>query len=221
MIINTCKICKLEFVKPHNPKRVFIYCSCKCMWLDKEKTKKHWDKMKWRTAWNKWIKWKQDWHNTSWFTPWWNKWMTWIYTEEVLEKNRIAHLWKEPWNKWTKASEETRKKQSEKKKWKYWELSWWWKWWLTSKNKLERDRFEYHLWRKSVFERDNFTCQKYWIQWWKLEAHHINNFSEYPELRTSIENWITLSKQAHKEFHKKYWKKNNTKKQIEEFIESV
>ncbi len=82
-------------------------------------------------------------------------------------------------------------------------------------------RIEYILWRKACMERDNFTCKKYWIHWWKLEVHHVNNYKDFPELRTSISNWITLSKQAHKEFHKKYWKRNNTKKQIEEFLESV
>ena len=54
-----------------------------------------------------------------------------------------------------------------------------------------------------------------------LQAHHINNFSDFPELRTSIENGITLSNKAHIEFHKKYGKKNNTEKQLLEFLKNV
>jgi len=36
--------------------------------------------------------------------------------------------------------------------------------------------------------------------------------------RTSIDNGITLSKEVHKEFHKRYGIKNNTREQLEEFI---
>jgi len=77
---------------------------------------------------------------------------------------------------------------------------------------------DYELWRKSIFQRDDFTCQKYGIKGGKLVAHHINNFSQFPELRLAIDNGITLSEKAHKEFHKKYGKKNNTKGQIKEFL---
>ena len=42
--------------------------------------------------------------------------------------------------------------------------------------------------------------------------------TSFPEMRFAIDNGITLSDKAHREFHKKYGKKNNTKEQIEEFI---
>ena len=51
-----------------------------------------------------------------------------------------------------------------------------------------------------------------------LAVHHINNFSSFPELRTSLENGITLSKESHELFHKIYGKKNNTKSQLEKFL---
>lgn len=87
-----------------------------------------------------------------------------------------------------------------------------------TENEKIRNSYEMKLWKKAVYERDNFTCQKYGIKGGRLIAHHINNFAEFPELRFAIDNGITLSEKAHKEFHKKYGIKNNTKEQIKEFM---
>ena len=40
-----------------------------------------------------------------------------------------------------------------------------------------RNATEYHNWRKSVFKRDNYTCQSCGQVGGKLEAHHKNRFS--------------------------------------------
>ena len=93
-----------------------------------------------------------------------------------------------------------------------------WKGGITSENQKLRDAIEYKLWRRSVFARDNFTCQKTGISGGKLNAHHIHNFSDFPELRLAIDNGITLSEKAHRDFHKIYGIKNNTKEQIYEFM---
>jgi hypothetical protein len=93
-----------------------------------------------------------------------------------------------------------------------------WKGGVTPNNKMIRKSLEYKLWRKAVFEKDDWTCQKYKIRGGKLHPHHIKNFSEFPELRFAIDNGITLSERAHKEFHKKYGIKNNNLEQIKEFI---
>ena len=98
------------------------------------------------------------------------------------------------------------------------EKSVFWKGGITPEMMKIRMSLEYKLWRKSVFERDGFTCQKYGVVGRKLVAHHINNFSDFPELRLAIDNGITLSDKAHREFHKKYGIKNNTKKQLDEFL---
>ena len=93
-----------------------------------------------------------------------------------------------------------------------------WKGGVTSKREQERKRTDMKEWRKACFERDNYTCQKYGVRTGGLTVHHINNFSEYPELQTDINNGITLSKKAHKEFHDKYGYTNNNLEQLQEFI---
>jgi len=93
-----------------------------------------------------------------------------------------------------------------------------WRGGITPQNSKTRNRLDYTMWRKAILERDNFTCQKYKIRGGDLVVHHINNFAEFPELRFSIDNGITLSKKAHNEFHKIYGKRNNTREQLEEFL---
>jgi hypothetical protein len=85
-------------------------------------------------------------------------------------------------------------------------------------NERIRKSFEYKLWRKAIFERDKFTCQKTGVIGGKLVAHHINNFNDFPELRLAIDNGITLLKIVHIAFHKKYGKQNNTREQLLEFL---
>jgi len=115
-----------------------------------------------------------------------------------------------------KHSEKTRKKQSEAHRG---EKSYSWKGGITPVNKRIRKGIEFRLWREAVFARDNWICQKYGIKGGNLHPHHIQNFAQYPELRFAIDNGITFSDKAHKEFHKKYGVKNNTKEQIKEFLE--
>jgi len=94
----------------------------------------------------------------------------------------------------------------------------WWKGGITAGNNKERTSLEMKLFRKACMERDNYTCQKTGIKGCKLVVHHIQNFADFPQLRTSISNGITLSKESHIEFHKIYGKKNNTREQLEEYL---
>jgi len=94
-----------------------------------------------------------------------------------------------------------------------------WKGGITPENLKIRNSPVYRNWIKSVFKRDNWTCQKYKIRGSiKLVAHHIENFNDIIDKRFNIDNGITLSDKAHREFHKKYGRINNTKKQLNEFL---
>lgn len=114
-----------------------------------------------------------------------------------------------------KNSEESNKKNSESHKG---EKSHLWIDGRTPENMRIRNGIEYRLWRESVFARDNWTCQKCNQRGGTLHAHHIQNFAQVKELRTSIENGITFCKECHKDFHIKYGKKDNNQEQINKFI---
>ena len=88
----------------------------------------------------------------------------------------------------------------------------------TPEYKRIRASIEFRLWREAVFERDNWICQKCNQRGGKLHPHHIYNFTQYPKLRFNVDNGITLCVKCHIEFHKIYGFKNNTIKQIKEFI---
>lgn len=95
-----------------------------------------------------------------------------------------------------------------------------WKGGVTPKNKLIRDSIKYSKWRKSVFQRDNYTCQKCLdSSGGNLIAHHILNFFSHPNLRFNVKNGRTLCNKCHNKFHKKYGYYNNTKEQIIEFLD--
>ncbi len=78
------------------------------------------------------------------------------------------------------------------------EKHWKWKGGITPLNAQIRNSLEYRIWRRSVFERDNYTCI-----WCKkrgvvLNADHIKPFAQYPELRFAIDNGRTLCVDCHK-----------------------
>lgn len=91
--------------------------------------------------------------------------------------------------------------------------------------RTERSLPEYRDWRKSVFIRDKYTCQcckaknghgKYI----RLEAHHIKNWKDYPELRLNVDNGITLCANCHIMFHSIYGKKMNNEFQLNQFLDN-
>lgn len=97
-------------------------------------------------------------------------------------------------------SEEWKKNMSKAQKGKVLgKKAWNWKGGIEHENHKIRHSFEYRLWRKSVFERDNYQCI------WggkehgsKLNADHIKPFALYPELRFAIDNGRTLCVECHR-----------------------
>lgn len=77
-----------------------------------------------------------------------------------------------------------------------------------------------YKWVKTVYLRDSYTCQitlKTKSPQFKIDAHHLFNYNNYPDLRYEINNGITISSVLHRLFHVLYGNKNNTSEQFEEF----
>ena len=139
-------------------------------------------------------------------------------SKEVIEKNRNAQLGKKMSLEAREKMSLTQKKIGNKPPLHKGNNHWNWKGGITSENNKVRSSIELRLWREAVFARDNYTCQKYKIKGGKLHAHHILNFANNKELRLAIDNGVTLSDKAHREFHKKYGNKRNTPEQLKEFL---
>ena len=77
-----------------------------------------------------------------------------------------------------------------------------WKGGISRVYKTGYNSFQYKEWRKKVFERDDYTCQKCGIRCGNgrvnyLTAHHKKSFSKYPKLRFELNNGITLCEPCH------------------------
>lgn len=78
------------------------------------------------------------------------------------------------------------------------EKHWNWKGGITPTDKIQRNSLEYKLWRTSVFERDDYTCQLCHKRGGNLNADHIKRFCDHPELRFDINNGRTLCVECHR-----------------------
>jgi hypothetical protein len=95
-------------------------------------------------------------------------------------------------------------------------------------NLTDEDRSKNHSvsgfnsWRTKVKKRDKYTCQKCGYvaipNDGTICVHHINNFAEFKEQRTDVDNGITFCQNCHISFHKRFGAKT-TKEHLKEFLE--
>jgi len=86
--------------------------------------------------------------------------------------------------------------------------------------KIKRAYPEYREWVKSIFEKDDYTCQKCGVRGSKLNAHHKDSYHWCKERRLDINNGVTLCEICHKEFHSIYGRHDNTEQQYNDWIYS-
>ena len=103
----------------------------------------------------------------------WNKGKANIYSKEYLEKLRISHT-----GKLGKQASNWRGGMSRAYQTGYYSP-------------------EYKQWRRDVFIRDEFTCQRCGIKHIYITAHHIKPWSKFPEFRFAVGNGITLCEDCH------------------------
>lgn len=65
----------------------------------------------------------------------------------------------------------------------------------------ERRSGKYRTWKRHVLKRDEYRCQRCGSEQ-ELCVHHIKPFADYPELRYSVDNGVTLCKECHRMEHK-------------------
>lgn len=92
---------------------------------------------------------------------------------------------------------------------------------LTDEDRIHSRNYpEYFEWRSAVYKRDLYTCQRCGGSVsGTLNAHHIESYNNAPDLRTTLENGITLCEDCHNDFHHLYGYGNNTRIQFNEFVE--
>lgn len=85
----------------------------------------------------------------------------------------------------------------------------------TLAQKQLRNDSAYKEWRMSVYTRDKFKCAMSCEECsGKIEAHHILRWSEYPELRYSVQNGITLCTKHHP-------KKKKDEEQLSPYFQNI
>jgi 5-methylcytosine-specific restriction endonuclease McrA len=77
---------------------------------------------------------------------------------------------------------------------------------------------EYREWKKAVLERDGHKCLKCGTTEGLCACHKLQ-YKDYPELRLSVDNGMTLCDACHREFHRLYGK-DNTLEQVDEFLKN-
>jgi 5-methylcytosine-specific restriction endonuclease McrA len=92
-----------------------------------------------------------------------------------------------------------------------------WRGGVTPINKKIRMSLDTRIWRESVFQRDNYTCQICKTRGGKLQADHIKPFAIFPELRFDLENGRTLCVDCHRKTDTYGYKTSKTVKATDHY----
>jgi len=145
-------------------------------------------------------------------------------SKEVIEKTSAAHRGrkqtKEEIGKRAAANKRAWAKEGRREQRRNAQIgakSHFWKGGVTPLNTIIRNRVEMAIWKKSVFERDRYLCQKC-NDGGYLNAHHLLNFSDFPELRFDRDNGLTLCRGCHLGFHNRYGRESNDFIQMLSFL---
>lgn len=98
-----------------------------------------------------------------------------------------------------------------------------WKGGVTSENIKIRNSNQYNEWRQEIFKSDFYTCQCCGVHGGDLNAHHLKDFANHPDLRFDISNGITLCANCHDStvegsFHNLYGTHGKTESELQEYI---
>lgn len=182
----------------------FTYCDgCRSImpeYVSKIKQEKHYCKKKCQPAWNKGRKYneieksKMNMSGLSYGRAW-NKGLENPYRDETLLKMSLAQIGRIG----SRASN--------------------WQGGISRAYKTGYNSPEYKEWRRAVFERDNYTCQKcgkHSSELPYITAHHIKSFSKFPSLRFDIDNGITVCEDCHCKLdrYRARFKKNKEEKNV-------
>lgn len=89
---------------------------------------------------------------------------------------------------------------------------------LTKEDRVKERKIEgYVEWRRSVFERDGYSCVVCGVGG-RMNAHHIESYARVPEKRLDIDNGVTLCVDCHREYHKKILHNDATEDSFHFFI---
>lgn len=98
-----------------------------------------------------------------------------------------------------------------------------WKWNSELTDKEREDKRldpQNALWRNTIFENNNYTCELCGKIGGVLNAHHKDGYHWCKERRLDLTNGVCLCEDCHNKFHTLYGKKHNTEQQWLEFYES-
>lgn len=82
---------------------------------------------------------------------------------------------------------------------------------------VRRTYTKYREWRTAVFERDDYICQCCNTKKGPFNAHHLDGYDKFRDLRVTLVNGTTLCENCHIDFHYQYGKGGNTRGQFGEF----